>query len=171
MPRLTTPDLDLSQLHELAVEQPKMTKQASSGRLKLADNSARFTKIAFDLFRDSESEFVWKLEKDSDTGEEFIIRTASVDPLYKASQEWSAAVNTNNTAITLVYRGHAIKAFKKSASADDGGIPLTEDNSEDWRRFLVDKISSDPTFLNKVLSQVGDSRKKYILGKFPELGK
>lgn len=165
MPRLTTPDLDLNALYELAVEQPKITKQASSGKLKFAQNQKRFAKIGFDLFRDSESEFIWKLEKDSETGEEYIIRTANVDPLYSSSNSWSAQVDSGKTAITLVYRGHAVKAFKKA------DLDLQDNNVEEWRRFLVDKITTDPTFLNKVLTNVGESRRRYILGKFPELGK
>ncbi len=165
MPRLTTPDLDLNGLYELAVDQPKMTKQASSHKLKFADNNVRFERIGFDLFRDSESEFIWKLEKDSESGEEYIVRTANLDPRFKSSESWSSAIDSGKTAITLVYKGHAVKAFKKAE------LEFGNENVEEWRRFLVDKITSDPTFLNKVLTNVGDSRRKYILGKFPELGK
>lgn len=164
MPRQSTPDLDLSKLHELAVEKPQMTKTASSGRLKFAEHNERFSKIGFDLFRDSESEFIWKLEKDSETGEEFIIRTANKDS-YNNSQSWSAEVNQAKSAITLIYRGHAVKQFKK---ADVG---FSEDSVEEWRRYLVDKITTDPSFLNKVITQVGESRRKFIFAKFPELKK
>ena len=165
MPRLTTPDLDLSSLYELSVEEPKMTKQASATKLKLAENSQRFTKIGFDLFRDSESDFIWKLEADVETGEEYIIRTASVDERFQSSDAWSAQADKKKTAITLVYKGHAIKAFKKAE------LNFKDNNVEDWRKYLVDKITSDPSFLGQVLEHVGESRKKYILGKFPELGK
>lgn len=165
MPRRESLDLDLQHLHDLAVNKEKLTKQASSNRLKFAENQERFERVGFDLFRDAESEFIWKLEKDSETGEEYIIRTASVDPQYKTSSNWRAELDSNKTAVTLIYKGHAIKAFKKA------DLNLNEENAEQWRRYLVDKVTTDPTFLNKVLTQVGNSRKKFILGKFPELTK
>jgi len=163
MPRPKIPDLDLSGLYKMSVEQPKMIKEASSLKLKYADHSTRFAKIGFDLYRDNDSEFIWKLEKDSETGDEFIVRTANKDPLFKTSKGWTSVASSNNSAITLAYNGQAIKAFKKAE------LEYTDDNVDDWRRFLVDKITTDPSFLNKVLTQVGESRRKHILGKFPEL--
>jgi len=165
MTRREQPDLDLSKLYELSVDQPKMQKQASSHRVKFAESKSRFSKIAFDLFRDSESEFIWKLEKDSETGEEYIIRTASVDPQFKTSKNWSTQVDSGKSAITLVYKGHAIKAFKKAE------VQFDDKNVDEWRRFLVDKISTDPSFLTKILAGFSDERKSYIFGKYPELKK
>lgn len=165
MPRREQPNLDLSKLYELSVDQPKMKKEASSYRVKYAENKTRFSKIGFDLFRDTESEFIWKLEKDSETGEEYIIRTASVDPLFSSSNSWSTQVDSGKSAITLIYKGHAIKAFKKAE------VQFDENNVEEWRRFLVDKITTDPTFLTKVLSGLSEERKNYIFGKHPELKK
>ena len=165
MPRRGQSDLDLSKLYELSVDQPKMQKQASSHRVKFAENKGRFSKIGFDLFRETESEFIWKLEKDSETGEEYIVRTASVDPQFKAANNWSTQVDSGKGAITLIYRGHAIKAFKKAE------IQFDENNVDEWRRFLVDKISTDPSFLTKILAGLSDERKNYIFGKYPELKK
>lgn len=164
MPRITTPDLDLNKLYEMTNE-TTMQKQASSNKLKLAENQARFTKIAFDLFRDTETEFVWKLEKDSETGDEYIIRTAEIDPLYKNSNEWSTQMDSEKTTITLVYKGNAIKAFKKA------DVQFNDENVDEWRRFLIDKIQTDPSFLKNVTSQLGENRRKYIFSKFPELNK
>ena len=163
MPRPKTPDLDLSSLYEMSVEQPKMTKEASSFRLKFAEHQTRFARIGFDLYRDNDSEFIWKLEKDSETGDEFIIRTAAKDPAFKARKGWTSVASSGNASITLAYNGHAIKAFKKAE------LEYDDNNVDEWRRFLVDKITTDPQFLNKVLTQVGESRRKHILGKFPEL--
>jgi hypothetical protein len=160
-----TLDLDLAQLHSLAVEKPAMVKQASASRLKYAGNEQRFSRIAFDLFRDVETEFIWKLEKDSETGEDFIIRTASVDPRFKSSQNWATEIDSGKKAITLVYKGQAIKAFKKAE------LNFDDSNVEEWRRFLVDKITTDPSFLTKVLANLGEERRKYILGQYPELAK
>jgi hypothetical protein len=162
MPRPSNPDLDLQDLYDLAVDQPSLVKTASSGRLKFAENASRFSRIGFDLFRDTQSEFIWKLEKDSETGEEFIIRTASVDPIKKSSA-WQALADSSKTSIVLTYKGHPVTAFKKAE------LQFDESNIDQWRQYLVDKITTDPTFLNKVLVQAGDTRKRQVLGKFPEL--
>jgi hypothetical protein len=167
MPRPHEPDLDLSKLYELSVEQPTLVKQASANkvRVKYAGNENRFRRIGFDLFKDNDSEFVWKLEKDSESGEEFITRTAQVYSLYKGTQSWSTEIDSSKNAITLIYKGHALKAFKKA------DLQFDESNVEDWRKFLVDKISTDPSFLTKVLSGLSEDRKRYLFAKYPELTK
>lgn len=165
MPRREGSDLDLSALYDISIDQPKMKKEASSHRVKLAGNESRFSRIGFDLFRDTESEFIWKLEKDSETGEEYIMRTASVDSRFKTVSNWRTEVDSTKSAITLVYKSHAVKAFKKAELSFDEG------NVEDWRRFLVDKIATDPTFLTKILAGLSDDRRSYIFGKYPELKK
>lgn len=166
MPKLPDfTELDLDSLYQVAVEQPKMTKEASSSKIKLSDSKGRFTKVAFDLYKDNQSEFIWRLEKDSETGEEFIVRTASKNHLYKSAENWITAIDSNKSAITLVYRGHSIKAFKKAE------LNFEDETIEDWRSFLVDKIATDPTFLNKVLASVSKERRDYLVQKFPELVK
>lgn len=163
MPRQDTPDLDLAALYELSVEQPVMVKQASSHRLKYAEHIKRFGRAAFDLFRDNESEYLWRLEKDSESGEEFIVRTAMVDPVFKTSPGWSAEYDSNRTAITLMYKGNAVRAFKKA------DLNFDDANIDDWRRYLLDKISTDPTFLKQVVEAVSSPRKRMLEGRCPEL--
>lgn len=162
MPKLNDNELELSGLYSLATDS-KLTKQASSNKIKLAENKNRFTRIGFDLFRDSESDFIWKLEKDSESGEEYIIRTASKDSLYKSTQGWSTQVPYSKDSIVLVYKGHAIKNFKKA------DINFTDQNIEDWRRYLVDKLATDPNFLKEVVASIDPERKNFIISKFPEL--
>jgi len=166
MPKLPDfTELDLDSLYQVAIEQPKMIKEAGSDRIKFSESKGRFTKVAFDLYKDNQSEFIWRLEKDSETGEEFIIRTASKNPHYKIANNWTTAVDSAKNSITLVYKGHSIKLFKKTELSFD------ETSIEDWRAFLVDKIATDPTFLNKVLASVSEERKHYLVQKFPELTK
>lgn len=165
MPVSRTPELDLEKLYDLSVDQPKMVKEASSAKLKLAEHKGRFVHAGFDMFRDTQSEYIWKLEKDPDTGEEFIIRTASIDPVYQQTNNWSAEPDAGKKAITLLYKGHAIKAFKKA------DLAFSEDNIEDWRRFLLDKISSDPSFLKHILQDLGDQKRKLLASKCPDLFK
>ena len=155
--------LELNKLYDLTTQNSGLRKTASSNMIKLTESKDRFTRVAFDLFRDSQSEFIWKLEKDSETGEEYIIRTASKDPLYKSSQGWTAHVSGSKDSITLVYKSHAIKSFKKAE------IEFSNENIEDWRRFLVDKIGTDPNFLKNVLASVDQERLNHIVSKFPEL--
>lgn len=163
MPRSKTPDLDLSKLYEMSCEQPKMVKEASSTRLKFADNKQRFEHVGFDLYRDNNSEFIWKLEHDADTGEEFIVRTATVDPIYQQSTEWSAEADAGKNAITLLYRGNAVKAFKKAE------LDFNDDNIEDWRRFLLDKISTDPSFLKNIVESFSQQKRQVLAARCPEL--
>ena len=165
MPRQGTPDLDLSTLYDLSVEQPTLTKQASSHRLKFADHPQRFVRAAFDLFRDNNSEFLWRLEKDSETGEEFIVRTAMTDPVYTSSPGWSAECDSNKIAITLIYKGHAVRAFKKA------DLNFTNENVDEWRKYLLDKISTDPAFVKQIVQSMSSPRKKILEGKCPELFK
>lgn len=165
MPRPTTPDLDLDKLYDLAVESPNLTKQASSQRLLFAENKDRFEKAGFDLYRDKQSEFVWRLEVDAESGQEFIVRTASTDPLYQIAPDWSAEVNAGKTAITLLYKGLAVRAFKQT------DLQFDDQNVEDWRRFLLDKISNDPSFLKEVVQNVGEHKRLLLASKCPELFK
>lgn len=158
-------NLDLGALFEMSVDQPKMVKEASTSRLKFADTGERFKKIALDLYRDSESEFIWKLEKDSETGEEFIMRTASVDPQHVKKADWTAEIDTNKKSITVAYKGQAIKAFKKAE------LNFTDETVEDWRNFILKKLNTDEEFGNKVVANLSDQRKRYIVGKYPELQK
>lgn len=164
MPRLTDPDLDLNSLFEISVEQPKMKKEASASKLKFAEHKDKFAHVGFDLYSNDSNE-IWKLETDAASGEEFIIRTAQYDTTFKASRVWTAELNQNKTAITLAYKGTAIKAFKKAE------VQFDDENADDWRKFLVDKIKTDPSFVETVLAEVGSNRRDYILGKFPELKK
>jgi flavin-dependent dehydrogenase len=133
--------------------------------LLYAEHKDRFEKAGFDIYRDKQSEFVWRLEVDAESGQEFIIRTASIDPLYQIAPEWSAEVNAGKTAITLLYKGHAVRAFKKA------DLQFDEQNVEDWRRFLLDKISNDPSFLKQVVQDMGDQRRTLLASKCPELFK
>lgn len=163
MPKLNDTELELSSLYNLTTQNTTLIKQASSHRIKFAESKDRFTKIGFDLFRDAESEFIWKLEKDSETGEEYIVRTASKDSLFQTSQGWGTQVSRNKDSIVLVYKGHAIKNFKKA------DINFTDENIEDWRRFLVDKLATDPNFLKEVVASIDPDRHQFLLKKFPEL--
>jgi hypothetical protein len=156
---MENPNLDLEKLYNLTSGDD--SKKIPS-KFKLAENKSRFTKIAFDLFRDSETEFVWRLEKDSETGEEYIIRTAQVISK-PSSPHWTTEVDNQKTAITLVYKGCTIGQFKKAQ------LQYTEDNVDDWRKFIVEKISEDPTFLQKVLANISDERRRYIYNTYPEL--
>jgi hypothetical protein len=164
MPRLPELNqLDLDSLHDLTT--PKMTRTASISRLKVADNPKRFHKIGFDLYRDNESEFVWKLEVDAESGEEFIVRTASVDSLYAKARNWSTEIDSSKSSISLIYKGHSLKAFKKAE------INFDDNNIDEWRHFLIDQIANDPTFLTKVLATLSEDRRRYIFAQFPELTK
>jgi len=156
-------NLDLDTLYGMSVEQPQMIKEASSQRLKFAENKDRFSRIGFDLFRDNESEFIWKLEKDSESGEEFIIRTASIDPQHPKTKTWSTEVDSKKQSITLIYKGHAIKSFKKA------DLKFTDDNVEQWRKFILDKIDTDPAFVENVVANMSDQRRKFVAGICPEL--
>jgi len=163
MPSPKNPDLDLTKLFDLAIDQPKMIKQASSQKLKFEENKTRFTHAGFDLYRDKQSEFIWKIETDASTGEEFIIRTASVDPLYRIAQDWSAEADAGKNAITLLYKGNAIKAFKKA------DLNFNDNNIEDWRSFLLDKVSTDPSFLKSIVEAISNQKRTLLASKCPEL--
>jgi len=160
MPRPENPNLDLSQLYSLIAQDSQENTQE---RLKFAEHSKRFARAAFDLFRDNNSEFLWRLEKDADSGEEFIVRTAMVDPTFRTAANWSAECDSAKTAITLLYKGHAVRAFKKAE------LQFNEDSVDQWRKYLLDRISTDPSFLKQVVQNVSNSRKKLLQGSCPEL--
>lgn len=146
-------DLDLEQLHKLST----MTKVANSTRLKFAECKDNFEKVAFDLYKDT-SGIIWKLEKDADTGEEFIIRTAEM-----ARSAWQAEINMTRDAINLLYKGTALASFKKA------DINFDDENIEDWRDFLLQKVQQEPEFLTEVVAQIGENRRKVIAQIHPEL--
>lgn len=152
MPRREV-NLDLEPLHQLT----QMVKTAGATRLKFAEYKDNFEKVAFDLFKDT-SGIIWKLEKDADSGEEFIVRTAE-----KVRSSWSAEINMAKDAINLLYKGTALGVFKKA------DLEFTDENVEEWRDFLLQKVQAEPEFLTEIIAQIGPNRRKVIASTHPEL--
>lgn len=148
-------DLDLSDLYNLV----QKDKVASLTRLKFAEFKDNFEKVAFDLYKD-QNNVIWKLEVDADSGEEFIIRTAET-----SNQFWSTELSLDKNTINLIYKGTAIRAFKKAE------LNYDDENVEEWRSFLIEKIQTDPKFLDQVCANIGQNRKQVLAKIHPELFK
>src|SRR5271157_2858831 len=114
------------------------------------DNLAKnaFTHIAFDVWtaNDSKVESLWILEKDEKDGKEYLVaRYDNEDKPLETKSNWSAVNDKESKNITLAYRNVPIKRF---ASADFG---FTKDDAYIFQRMLIEKTSSDKSFIKKLI--------------------
>ncbi len=164
MPRREPEELDLSVLYDATIGKQKIDKTASTDRILLADNTDRFTKVGFDLFRDNESDCIWKVEKDQDDAIEYLIRTelvaeTPVTASASASSHWSATADIEGENLTLAYKGTPIKRFEVLRGKTVGQCA----------NLLLNKVSEDKKFVDSVLEDQPEERKTQLRSQHPEL--
>lgn len=136
-----------------------------SDRLVFAEHKSRFTKVAFDMFRENDTDMIWKIEQGED-GVEYIVRTAMRDPETTQSKvrDWVAVVDSKKENVVLAYKGSPIQSFsKKLYHFDDETVGL-------FKHFLVEK-TANKSFVNILIRILPEVKQAGLKQEFPELFK
>ena len=143
------------------------TMKPNNNRLHYKENKHLFTKVAFDVFQLNSSpvEAHWTLEK-GDDGAEYLVATYDVgsdDTGLEAKSHWEALSDKSSENVTLFYRGVPIKRF---ASSD---YSFNSSDVQVFKSTLVDKLTKEASFVNKLLDILPEEKKTALAQAFPEL--
>jgi hypothetical protein len=129
-------------------------------------NKQHFTKIAFDVFQLNTSpvQSLWTLEEDDDGTSYLVAQYEDIEerPL-ESKSHWIALSDRDNKNVTLFYKDMAIQRF---ASSEFG---FGNDDVHIFQRTLVEKLSSDRSFVEKLLKSQSEDTREALLSRFPEL--
>jgi len=137
-------------------------------KISFEENRAKFTKIAFDVWKSNDScvESLWILETDDKDGKQYLVAKYENDeqpqPL-EAKSDWNAIMDNKKENITVAFKNHAIQRF---ASSDFG---FTSDDAYIFQHMLIEKLSSDKTFVKKLIESLPKEKQEILLTNFPEL--
>lgn len=142
-------------------------KEEKRGTTKLAADSvrSRMHKIAFDVYSIENDPYdgLWRLESNADDGKEYLIRMDNDSSVEAKTGGWSAISNESSSSITLAYCGVPVQRLSNKIfgfSKDDVGL---------FKQALLEKVSKDTTFREKILDMQSDERKTELYKTFPEL--
>lgn len=151
-------------MDKFAVDFTQLDKKINAPRVyKLSDVQDRIQKVAFDVvrFRDNDdTEQLWRIEESVD-GPVIVAMYSSDEPkIAEASvREWSAIVDSNNTA-HILYKGEALKKITASAEINDVYLLCS---------WLPAKLASDKEFRNSFINDISPDSRDLLLSKYPEL--
>jgi hypothetical protein len=125
-------------------------------------------KVAFDLVRITSSPYnpydgLWTLSESD--GKKFLVRAS--DPRFESSGsgDWSAISDYDCKNVTLAYKNVPIHRF----SSNDFGF--ANHSVSIFKSTLLEKTSSDNSFLKELLSEQSFSKRESLVTTFPELKK
>ena len=125
-----------------------------------------FTKIAFDVFQLNSSpvESYWILEKD-ENGEEYLAANYEkmADKELHVESGWEALSDKESKNVTLAYKGVPIKRFASSEYNFDS------DDVNIFKKALVEKLSTNPEFVSKLMKILSEEKRNALFSTFPEL--
>jgi len=135
-------------------------------RIPYEANKHLVTKVAFDVFKmnNTQTESLWLLETDSD-GKQYLSACYDETPEkpLEIKSNWLALSDRGCTNVTLIYKDVPIQRF---ASSDFG---FTKDDVYVFQKALTDKLSSDKSFVEKLLKSQPKDKQEMFLSLFPEL--
>lgn len=135
-------------------------------RVAYEPNKKFFTKVAFDVFQLNTSpvQSLWILEEDEDGTQYLAAQYEDVEekPL-EVKSHWVALADRESKNVTLVYKDMPIRRF----ASDEYGF--TEDDIHLFQKTLVEKLSSDKSFVEKLLKSQPEETRNSLIKRFPEL--
>jgi len=134
-------------------------------KILFESNKHRFTKIAFDVwqFNDSTVESLWILEDGEDGKQYLVAKYEDSDQSLESKSNWLALLDKEGKNITLAYKNTPIQKF---ASSDFG---FSKDDAYIFQKMLVEKLSSDKSFVEKLIKSQPREKQEKLLTQFPEL--
>jgi len=132
------------------VDFTKIAKMLDSNRIPLKGNEHRLVKVAFDMFRidGDESDDLWQLQADDD-GNEFLVRTYSLDEDKVEASNWSVMADKKYANLTISFNNVPLIRL---ASKDFGAE--TPYDGKSLQGVVYKKLSSDGKFALKLLSEL-----------------
>ncbi len=156
------PELDYEQLIEFL-----KTKEAKTDDKLMVENVRhRMHKVAFDVYSVDNDPYdaLWRLESNADDGKEYLIRMDGDGAAAETKTAgWTASSNESGSSITLAYNSVPVQRLSGKIfgfSKDDVGL---------FKKALLEKVSGDETFREKILDMQSDDRKAELVMAFPEL--
>ena len=130
-------------------------------------NKEHFSKIAFDVFRlnNSTSDALWILE-DGDDGSQYLVaqyEDSETERPIELKSHWLALSDRDSKNVTLMYKDEPIQRFASSEFGFD------KDDVHIFQKTLVEKLSSNKDFLDKLIKSQSKEKRDTILKQFPEL--
>lgn len=119
-----------------------------------------FTKVAFDVYKNNNSEKLWTLE-DGDDGKQYLVALyedgeGDIVSESNLQKDWVATPDSNGKNITLAYKKTPIARFSSEDYSFDSS------NSSKFAQFL-EKKASDGRFVNDLLDIMPEAKKIAIL--------
>lgn len=133
-------------------------------QLEVSD-AVSFKKVAFDRFKveNDPYESLWALQEID--GKQFLVRASDPQFETRKSGDWEAISDYDKQNVTLSYRNIPITRFSSSEygfSSDDISI---------FKTALIEKSSSDDSFVRELLKDQSQTKREALLSTFPELKK
>ncbi|MFA5024026.1 MAG: hypothetical protein WC523_03680 [Patescibacteria group bacterium] len=132
-------------------------------KIPFEQNKKYFTKIAFDVFQYNNSpvDSLWVLETDDSDGKQYLVaKYEDTDNTLETTSSWTAILDTEKKNITLAYKNIPIQRF---ASAEFG---FTEDDAFIFQKTLIQKLSSDKSFIEKFIKSLPKEKQEMLLTHF-----
>ncbi|KKN17594.1 hypothetical protein LCGC14_0964270 [marine sediment metagenome] len=136
-------------------------------KIPYESNKHLFTKIAFDVFQlnNVPVESYWILE-DGEDGNQYLVAQYGEEltqESLESKSHWLALADRDKKNVTLAYKNEPIQRF---ASSEYG---FSEKDIHVFQRTLIEKLSYDKTFVDKLLRSQPEEKRKMLLEQFPEL--
>ncbi len=124
-----------------------------------------FKKVAFDRFKvdNDPYESLWAIAEID--GKPHLIRASNPQSEYKKAGDWEVISDYEKKNVTLSYKNIPITRF----SSDEYGF--NEADISIFKSALLDKTSSDESFLKELLREQPTSKTSALVNTFPELKK
>lgn len=129
---------------------------------KLSEVQDRLETVAFDIvkFKDNDSSAnLWRIQ-DADDGQ-YIVALYEQDDV--KTSDWDVSVSKTASHIQVSYKGDPIIRIASSKL----GIPPNELYKAE--SYLPSKLSENKKLVKALLNELGESAKKEVLNKYPEL--
>jgi hypothetical protein len=133
------------------------------------DDSISIKKVAFDMYRaDSNStgklyDGLWTLQEID--GKPHLVRASNPQFDSKKNGDWEVISDYDKRNVTLAYKNIPITRF----SSDEYGF--SSDDISIFKSALIEKTSSDESFLSELFKEQPRSKKEALVSTFPELKK
>ena len=137
----------------------------SNSRIPYVGNERHFTKIAFDVFQCNSTpvQSLWILETAEDGKQYLVAKYEESEQLEAKSSDWTAVLDSTGKNITLAYKSQPLQKF---ASSDYG---FTVEDAYIFQRTLIEKLSTDKAFVEKLLKSLPQEKQEKLLTQFSSI--
>jgi hypothetical protein len=140
---------------------------ADNSKIPYEPNKHLFTKVAFDVFQlnTAPTQSLWILE-DGEDGKQYLAAQYDDEQgqeVLEVKSHWKALADKEGRNITLMYKDAPIQRFASSEYS------FGKDDIHIFQKTLIEKLSSDKAFVEKLLKSQPEYRRDALLRQFPEL--